>query len=61
MVLDIALSKDEALLYSASVDMKARSWLPEIGSEVKIYDGGDRSIVLLYLKGNICEWEILPR
>ena len=56
MVLDIALSKDEAILYSASVDMNARSWLPEIGSEVKIFDGGERSITLLYLKGHIREW-----
>jgi hypothetical protein len=35
--------------------MKARSWLPEVGGDVKIFEGGQRSITLLYLKGHICE------
>ena len=35
MVLDIVLSKDESMLYSASVDMNARSWLPEIGRMIQ--------------------------
>lgn len=55
MVLDLALSKEATMLYSASVDMKARSWLPEAGGDAKVFEGGTRSITLLYLKGNICE------
>ena len=55
MVLDIVLNKDESMLYSASVDCKARSWLPEVGGDAKIFEGGDRSITLLYLKGQVCE------
>ena len=55
MVLDLALNKDKTLLYSASVDMQARSWLPEVGSEAKIFEGGERSITLLVLKGQTCK------
>lgn len=32
-----------------------RSWLPESGGEVKVFEGGSRSITLMYLKGNVCE------
>ena len=55
MVLDMILNKDQSMLYSASVDCKARSWLPEAGGEAKIFEGGERSITLLYLKGQVCE------
>lgn len=55
MVLDMVLNKDESYLYSASVDTKARSWLPEVGGEAKVFEGGTRSITLLYLKGHIRE------
>ena len=55
MVLDLALNKDKTLLFSASVDMLARSWLPEVGGEAKVFEGGERSITLLYLKGQTCK------
>lgn len=55
MILDLALNKDCSMLYSASVDNKSRSWLPEAGGDAKIFEGGTRSITLLYLKGNICK------
>jgi hypothetical protein len=29
--------------------------LPESGGEVKVFEGGSRSITLMYLKGNVCE------
>lgn len=55
MVLDLVLNKDRTMLYSASVDTKARSWLPDVGGDAKVFEGGERSITLLYLKGDICE------
>ena len=29
--------------------------MPESGGEVKVFEGGSRSITLMYLKGNVCE------
>ena len=55
MILDLALNKDKTLLFSASVDMLARSWLPEVGGEAKVFEGGERSITLLVLKGQTRE------
>ncbi len=55
MVLDMCFNKDQSYLYSASVDMKARSWLPEVGGDAKIFEGATRSITLVYIKGAICE------
>lgn len=61
MILDLALNKDKTLLFSASVDMCARSWLPEVGGEAKTFEGGERSVTLLYLKGHTCEWSLWTR
>jgi hypothetical protein len=55
MVLDLALNKDRSLLYSASSDTHARSWIPDAGGDAKVFTGGDRSITLLRIQGNICE------
>jgi len=55
MVLDIALSKDKAYLYSASVDADARSWLLELSKEAKVYEGANRSVTCLIQKGYICK------
>lgn len=59
MILDLVLNKDKTLLFSASVDMLARSWLPEVGGEAKVFEGGERSITLLVLKGQTCESSLL--
>lgn len=53
MVLDMIWDHDKTYMFTASVDCEARSWMPDIGDEVRTFKGGTRSITHIYLKGNI--------
>lgn len=56
MVLDMCFDHDKTYMYTASVDGHARSWMPEIGDEVRVFQGATRSVVFVHCKGNICEF-----
>lgn len=53
MILDMALDHDRTYMFTASVDGKARSWMPEIGDEVRVFDVAYRSVILVKIKGDI--------
>ena len=56
MIIDMTLDHDKMYLFSASVDMTARSWLPSAGDEVRVFEGGERTVICVYVKGNICKF-----
>ena len=53
MVLDMIWDQDKTYMFTSSVDCEARSWMPEIGDEVRTFKGATRSITHVYLRGNI--------
>lgn len=59
MILEMIWDHDKSYMFTASVDSKARSWMPDRadrGTEGRIFEGAPRSITKIYLKGNICKW-----
>ena len=58
MILDMAWNKDKDYLFTGGVDMKVRSWVAEIGSEAKVFEGATRSVCFLLVRGDIrkCSW-----
>ncbi len=58
MVLDMAWDRDMSYLFTSSVDCEARSWMPEIGDEVRSFKGATRSITFICVKGNIRQYLI---
>lgn len=50
--------KEKVYLFTGGVDMKVRSWMAEIGSEAKVFEGATRSVSVLLVRGNIrkCSW-----
>ena len=58
MILDMVWDKEKDYLFTGGVDMKVRSWVAEIGSEAKVFEGATRSVSFLLVKGNIrkCSW-----
>ena len=55
MILDMAWDKEKCYLFTGGVDMKCRSWMAEIGSEAKVFEGATRSVSCLLVRGNICK------
>ena len=51
----MAWDKEKVYLYTGGVDMKVRSWMAEIGSEAKVFEGATRSVCFLSVRGNICK------
>ena len=60
MILEMVWDMERTYMFTASVDCNARSWLPEMADEVRVFEGGSRSIITVCLKGNICKWEHAP-
>ena len=58
----MAWDKDKDYLFTGGVDMKVRSWVAEIGSEAKVFEGATRSVCFLLVRGNIrkCSWCTKP-
>ena len=63
MILDMVWDKEKVYLFTGGVDMKVRSWMAEIGSEAKVFEGATRSVCFLLVRGNIrkCSWFINQR
>ena len=55
--------KEKVYLFTGGVDMRVRSWMAEIGSEAKVFEGATRSVCFLHVRGNICKcsWCMAPR
>ena len=51
----MAWDKEKVYLFTGGVDMKVRSWMAEIGSEAKVFEGATRSVCFLSVRGNICK------
>ena len=51
----MAWDKEKCYLFTGGVDMKCRSWMAEIGSEAKVFEGATRSVSCLLVRGNICK------
>ena len=58
MILDMVWDKEKVYLFTGGVDMRVRSWMAEIGSEAKVFEGATRSVCFLLVRGNIrkCSW-----
>ena len=55
MILDMCMDADKTYMFTASVDTFARSWMPEIGDEVRVFEGATRSVTFVVVQGNIRE------
>ena len=53
MILDMCWDWDQTYMFTASVDMTARSWMPELGDEVRVFEGAPRSITMVKAQGEI--------
>ncbi len=53
MILDMCFDHDKTYMFTASVDADARSWMPEIGEEVRVFEGATRSVTLVVCKGDV--------
>ncbi len=55
MILDMVWDRDDdrTYMFTASVDLSARSWMPEMGDEVRHFDGATRSVTTLKCQGEI--------
>ena len=51
----MAFDSDITYLFTASTDGEARSWMPEIGDELKTFDGGKKAVVCVVPKGELCK------
>lgn len=58
MILDLCFDKDYQYMFTASVDCNARSWMPDIGDEVRVFGGGTRSVIVVKVKGDIRKWKM---
>ena len=58
MILDMCWDHDCTYMFTGSVDENARSWMPEIGDEVRVFEGATRSVNVVYVKGNIRKAEL---
>ena len=53
LILDMVWDKEKVYLFTGGVDMKVRSWMAEIGSECKVFEGATRSVCVLLVRGDI--------
>ena len=51
----MAFDSDITYLFTASSDGEARSWMPEIGDELKTFDGGRKAVACVVPKGELCK------
>ncbi len=53
MILDMVWDRDRTYMFTGSVDMTARSWMPELGDEVRMFEGAPRSVTIVKAQGEI--------
>ena len=53
MIVEMIWDKDKSYLFTGSTDCSARSWFPTAGDDVRVFEGGERTVIVLLLKGNI--------
>ena len=51
----MAFDSDMTYLFTASSDGEAKSWMPEIGDELKTFDGGRKAVACVLPKGELCK------
>ena len=51
----MAFDSDITYLFTASSDGEAKSWMPEIGDELKTFDGGKKAVACVIPKGELCK------
>ena len=55
LIIDMAFDNDKTYLFTASSDGEAKSWMPEIGDELKTFDGGKKAVICVVPKGELCK------
>ena len=55
----MAFDSDITYLFTASSDGEAKSWMPEIGDELKTFDGGRKAVACVVPKGELCKRDML--
>lgn len=55
LIIDMAFDSDITYLFTASCDGEAKSWMPEIGDELKTFDGGRKAVICVVPKGELCK------
>ena len=55
LIIDMAFDSDMTYLFTASSDGEAKSWMPEIGDELKTFDGGRKAVACVLPKGELCK------